>query len=153
MSEANMEMAKTVYESICVVLDSMNIKYKRVDDDLVLLISHRGEDMNHDLIFIVNAEKEVIQMYEKLPFGIDEDRVSDVARAICLVNNTLLLGGFNFNLNDSITYEITQLFSGSLIGEDTIRKMMLALVFTVEEYDDKFMALNKGYLKPEDFLK
>ena len=29
--------------------------------------------------------------------------------------------------------------------------MIMALIFSVEEYDDKFMALNKGYLKPEDF--
>lgn len=151
MGEVNMEMAKNVYESVCSALDGMNIKYNKIEKDLVILFGHRGEDMNHDLLMVVNAQQEAIQLIEKLPFEIDPAKSNEVASAVCLANENLLTGGFRYDLESTLTYKVTQLYSGSLIGEETIKRMLLALVFTVEDYDDKFMALNKGYLKVSDF--
>lgn len=151
MSEVNMEMAKTIYDSACAVLDGMGINYKKVENELVILFGHRGQDMNHDLIFVVNARQEAIQLIEKLPFSIDPEKASEVAGAACLINDKILSGKFTYNMEDRLSFEVTQIYSGSLIGEETIKRMLLALVFTVEEYDDKFMALNKGYLKVDDF--
>ena len=151
MSEANMEMAKTIYETACSTLDKMELHYKRHEEDLVISFGHRGQDLNHDLILAVNAKQEAIQLIEKLPFSINPEMASEVAGAVCLVNDSILSGKFSYNMEDRLTFEVTQLYSGSLIGEETIKRMLLALVFTVEEYDDKFMALNKGYLKVADF--
>jgi len=151
MSEVNMEMAKTIYDSACAVLDGMGINYKKVENDLVILFGHRGQDMNHDLILAVNARQEAIQLIEKLPFSIDPEKASEVAGAVCLINDKILSGKFTYNMEDRLSFEVTQIYSGSLIGEETIKRMLLALVFTVEEYDDKFMALNKGYWKVNDF--
>ena len=151
MSEVNMEMARTVYDSVCATLDAMGLKYDKIENDLVVTLGHRGEDMNHDLIFIVNAEQEVIQLIERLPYSVDTQKAADVACAVCLINSRLLVGKFSYDLGEHISYKVTQVYSGSLIGEETIKRMILALVFSVEEYDDKLMALSKGYLKVDDF--
>lgn len=153
MSETNLEMGKAIYESICSVLDQMEISYKKIEEDLVILFGHRGQDMNHELLIAVNVKQEAIQLMEKLPFKIDPEKAADVAIAVCNVNDRVLLGKFTYNMEDRLAYEVAQVFSGSLIGEETIKRMILALVFTVEEYDDKFMALNKGYITPEEFKK
>lgn len=153
MAEETMEMGKVIYDSVCSVLDGMNIHYQKIEEDLVVAFGHHGNDMNHDLILRVNTEKEVIQLFEKLPFSMDESKAADIARAVCAVNINLLCGAFSYDLKDNLLYEVTQIYSGSLIGEETIKRMLLALVFTVEEYDDKFMALNKGYLKVENFIE
>lgn len=151
MSEVNMEMGRTIYNSICSVLDKMEINYNKVEEDLVILFGYKGQDMNHDLLIAVNAKQEAIQIMERLPFSISPEKATDVAVAICYANSRLLSGKFTYNMGDYVSFEITQLYSGSLIGEPTLRRMLLALISTVEEYDDKFMALNKGYLKAEDF--
>lgn len=151
MSEANMEMAKAVYQSICTVLDGMQINYRKVEEDMVILFGHRGKDMNHDLIIAVNEKQEAIQMIEKLPFNMDPSKSNDIAAAVCYANDRLLCGKFSYNMEDRLTFEIAQFFSGSLIGNETIERMLMALVLTVEDFDDKFMALNNGYLKPENF--
>lgn len=151
MSEVNMELAKTIYDSVCTTLDKMSIKYTRHDNDLVVTVGHKGKDMSHNLIILVNAEKEALQIIEKLPFTVDPEKATDIASAVCLVNNGFVCGGFEYELGDSISFKMSQFYSGSLVGEATIERMIIGLVLSVEEYDDKFMALNKGYLKVEDF--
>lgn len=151
MSEVNMEMAKTVYDSLCSVLDKMNIKYDKIEDKLAILVGYKGQDMNHDLVIVVNAKSEIVQIYEKMPYSIDPNRAADVAKAVCYVNSRLLFGHFVYNVEDKLSFELTQIYTGSLIGEELLQRMILLLIRIVEDYDDKFMALNKGYLKPEDF--
>lgn len=151
MSEVNMETAKAMYGTVCSALDEMNLNYRKFEEDLVITFGYKGQDMNHDVIIIVNAEREVIQLVEKLPFEIDENKAADVSRAVCYANQYLVSGRFIYNMKDEISFKLTQFYAGSLIGHEVIKNMIIALAVTVEGYDDKFMALNKGYLKPEDF--
>ncbi len=153
MSEVNMELAKSIYESACKALDNMEINYRKVEEDLVILFGHRGKDMNHDLIMAVNAQQEAVQIVEKLPFRINPERAADVASAVCLVNDRLLAGKFCYDLDERLSFEVNQVYTGSLVGDATIARMLMALVVSVEAYDDKFMALNNGYLKVDDFRK
>lgn len=151
MSEVNMEMARSIYESACSALDKLELNYRKIEEDLVILLGLRGDDMNHDMIFSVDEKREVIRLLEKMPFEIDPARSADVASAVCLVNDRLVLGGFTYNMEERLAFEVAQAYTGSLVGEETIKRLLFALVGTVEEYDDKFMALNKGYLKVDDF--
>lgn len=151
MAEVNMEAGRAIYSSLCSVLDKMGISYKKIEEDLVVTFGHRGDDMNHNLVIVVNVEREVIQLSERLPFNINPQKAAEVAMAVCNVNDHLLIGQFTYNMEDRISYEVTQIFTDSLIGEELLRRMILTLAFTVEEYDDKFMALNKGYIEPAEF--
>lgn len=151
MSEQNLELGKAIYESLCNVLNKMEVNYKKVEEDLVIAFGYKGQDMNHDLIIAVNVEREVIQLIERLPFEISAEKATDVACAVCYANDRILAGQFTYNMEDRLSFEVTQIFTGSLIGEEALHRMIMALVITVENYDDKFMALNKGYLKPENF--
>lgn len=151
MSDVNKEMSRIVYDTICKVLDDLGISYKKIEDDLVVLFGHKGQDMSHDLIILVNEKQELIRLVEKLPFDINSEKASDFAAAVCYVNSKIACGCFVYDMENRLTFEMSQFYSGSLIGDETIRQMIMGLVVLVEEYDDKFMALNKGYLKPEDF--
>ena len=151
MSEINMEMAKSVYDTVCVALDKMNINYNKHEEDLVITFGHKGRDMNHNLLVYVDAERTVIQVVEELPFRISPEKASEIASAVCYANQYLVCGKFTYDMAEVIKFKVTQIYDGSLIGPETIERMILALAVTVEQYDDKFMALNKGYLKVEDF--
>ena len=153
MAEQNMEMGRAIYESLCNVLDKMGVHYKKVEEDLVIAFGYKGEDMNHDLIIAVNVKQEVIQLMERLPYEITAEKATEMACAVCYVNNQILSGQFTYNMKDRLSFEVTQIFTGSLIGEEALHRMIMTLIITVENYDDKFMALNKGYLKVEDFAR
>lgn len=152
MSEQSMEMAKVLYESVCSTLDGMDIKYNRVEEDLVILLGHQGEDMKHELLIAVSPDNEAIRIIERLPFSINPEKATDIAVSTCYVNDTLLTGKFTYDMKERISFELAHIYTGSLVGEETIKRMIMAVVVTVERYDDKFMAVNKGYLKPEDIV-
>lgn len=148
------DSAKKIYKTVCKTLDSMKINYTEHEDDLVVTLGHKGEDMNHDLIIAVNEKQEAIQLVEQLPFDIASDKAVDVAVALSMINSKLLLGHFTLDFNKlKVCFELAQTFTGVSFSEATIQRLVGALVITVEEYDDKLIALNKGYLKFTDFAE
>ncbi len=152
MSTPNVAAAEAVYSTFRKVLDDMEITYTPHEEDRVITFGYKGKDMNHDIIIFVNADSETFRVVERLPYDIPEDKIVDVALASCLVNNRLMLGGFTYGLDEHLNFEVAQSFAGSLVGEAAIKKCLFAVLVCVEEYDDKFMALNKGYLTIKDFV-
>lgn len=152
MNNANMEAARNVYSTVCTALDEFGLNYEKSEEKLLITFCLQGDDMEHELSIMVNPKHGVIQLAETLPFVISEERAADFAAVICYVNEALLNGKFSSELKESVHYNVTQIYSGSLVGVETIKQIILSLVYTVEEYDDKFLSLNNGYLKPEDFI-
>ena len=151
MSEER-KLAQSVYERIASTLDSMDLKYTRHDDDMVIHLGMRGHDMDHDMLLLVREKNAVLSFVEKLPFHLDADKADEIAKAICNVNNQLILGGFTYEAgSEDMRFELSIPYNGSLIGEETIKRILVNAVQTVEEYDDKFLALNKGYISSEEF--
>ncbi|MBE6689459.1 MAG: hypothetical protein E7588_09365 [Ruminococcaceae bacterium] len=150
--EIDMTSAMSVYNTICTTLDNMGLTYKKHEEKLVITLGHQGEDMVHDILIIVNAKQQAITMLEHLPFRIDDEKVVDMCIAICCINKGLISGGFTYGLGNEVDYEITQFCNDVEISEGFVERMIMTLVMTVEEYDDKLMALNKGYIKATDFL-
>jgi len=152
MSEEKRALAKSVYDRIATTLDSMGLHYTRHDDDLVIHLGMKGDDMNHDMLLIVREENAVLSIMEPLPFSLDPDNANEIAKAVCNINNQLILGGFTYSAGaDKLRFELSIPFNGSLIGEETIKRILVNAVQTVEAYDDKFLALNKGYISSEEF--
>ena len=48
---------------------------------------------------------------------------------------------------------MTSFYTESLISKALIEKMLRWFVLTVEDYDDKIAAVNKGYIKAIDAIK
>ena len=152
MSEEKMALAKSVYERVATTLDNMNLNYQRHDEDLVIHLGMRGDDMDHDMLLIVREKVSILSFVERLPFHLDPDKANEIAKAVCNVNNHLYLGGFTYEAgSETLNFELSMPFSGSLIGEETIKHVLIAAVKTVEDYDDKFLALNKGYISSDEF--
>ena len=153
MSE-NMEMAKSMYERVATTLDNMELNYQRHDEDMVITLGMRGEDMDHDMLLIIREKNAAFSFLERLPFHLDPQKADEIAKAVCNVNNHLVLGGVTYEAgSDTMNFELSIPYNGSLIGEETIRRILVNAVKTVEAYDDKFLALNKGYISSEEFKK
>ena len=149
-----MSQANAMYELIATTLDNMDLRYDRHDDELVIHLGAKGDDMNHDMLLFVLEKQEVISFVERLPFHLDPEKADEIAKAVCNINNQLVLGGFTYKAGaENMNFELSIPYGGSVIGEETIRRILMNAVHAVEEYDDKFLALNKGYLSSEEFKK
>ena len=147
------ERAKELYERMCKYLEEKGLKFKREDDDLVIHFMMTGDDIPMLFILIIDADRELIRLISPLSFKFDEDKRLDGAIATCYVSNRLADGSFDFDISDgSVSFRMTASFRNSRIGEDLIDYMIACSSFTVDEYNDKFLAINRGLIGIMDFI-
>lgn len=146
--------AKAIYEQLCKVLEKDNWTYDRHDDDLTVSFRVKGEDVPMDFTFGVDSERQLVRLRSRLPFDFAEDKRLDGAIVTSRANYLLVDGYFEYDITDGeTTFKLTTSCRDSIISDETIKYMLECALFVVEEFNDKFMMVSKGYMSVEQFLK
>ena len=154
MSEIKMERAKKVYATLCEALDERNWKYEKVDDDLLVHFSVNGDDLPIQYIIFVDVDRQLISLLSHRSFDISEDKRIVGAIATCHATYGLRDGSFDYDLSDGkIVYRMTSAFLDNEVPVSVIQYMIDFTGAVVDKYNDKFFALNKGFLTIEKFLE
>lgn len=153
MEEQVLKKGIEVLDSFCKILDKLEVNYERDDEKLYAMFIYKGEDFEERIFLKVTPQNETVSIHCFMPFNIVKEKKADIAMAICAVNDEIVCGKWEYDLEKHISFNVTQMYSGSLIGAEVFERMFLIMVQGIEEYDDKFLAINKGYLKPEDITK
>ncbi len=155
MAEANeMALAKTVFEDLCAALDRRQWKYKKNEDDLVVTFGFAGEDIPMDFVLVVDADRQLLRMFSKLPFAVPEDKRMDLAIATCVATYRLTDGSFDYDISTGeIVFRLTASFRESKIGDGLFEYLVVCSNVVVDEYNDKFFAISKGLLSVSDFIQ
>lgn len=150
----NSEKAKKIYATLISMLDSKEWHYDRHDDDLVIKSGVVGDDLPIEFIVAVKEQSEVVQFLSKLPFHISEDKRIDGAIAVCVANNGLNDGSFDYDVTDgTIIFRLTTSYRGSdTINEDLFTYIIGISAGTVDKYNDRFLALSTGNMSLQDFI-
>lgn len=151
--EKKERLAKQVYATVCKALDNMDLSYQKDDKELDVWFGARGDDLPLQFILSVDAERQLIRLLSPLPFKMSESKFMEGAIATCVASNKMADGSFNYNLADgTISFRMTESFRDSIVGEGIIRYMISCTATTVDEYNDKFLAIDKGLLNLMDFI-
>ena len=154
MSEIKMERAKKVYATLCEALDERNWKYEKVDDDLLVHFSVNGDDLPIQYIIFVDVDRQLIRLLSHMSFDMSEDKRIDGAIATCHATYGLRDGSFDYDLSDGkIVQRMTSAFLDNEVPVSVIQYMIDFTGAVVDKYNDKFFALNKGFLTIEKFLE
>ncbi|MBO7369122.1 MAG: YbjN domain-containing protein [Clostridia bacterium] len=150
----NKEQAKKVYDSLIRTLDEKNWTYDKFDDDLVIRSGIRGEDLPIEFIISVDAERELVRFFSKLPFNTPEDKRFDVALAVTVANNCLVSGNFDFNIDTGDLYfRLTQSFiGGTVLSDEMFDFVIYVSASTIDEYNDKFFLIAKDKMTLQQFI-
>lgn len=151
MADANeMKQAKTVYATLCKALDSKNWKYDEHPDDLALTFSSVGDDLPMGFVVHIDADRQLVRMFSRLPFKFPEESRVDGAIATSIINYKLADGSFDFDYSTGdVTFRLTATFMDSLISEDLLLYMVACSCYTVDEYNDRLLMVAKGMLPAE----
>lgn len=146
--------AKATYATLCSALDKDEWHYKKDEEELTIKCGARGEDLPIEIIIQVDAGRQLVYLLSPMSFEIKEDNRLDVAVAISYINNMLVHGCFDYNINTgTIVFRMPNSFMDSTLGEEVFRYMLYCACKTVDEYNDKFLMLSKGMLSLEKFLE
>ena len=149
-----MALAKEVYNNLCQALDNRNWKYEKEEDKLLVHFGVNGDDIPMQFIMFVDPEKQLITSLSPLPFKMSEEKRIDGAIAACVASFGMADGSFDYNLQDGrISFRMTASYRKSTIGDGLFQYMMSCSCAMVDEYNDKFLAIDKGVLSIADFIK
>lgn len=154
MSDVNKEaLAESVFDNLCKTLDDREWNYKKHEEDFVVTFTARGDDLPMDFVLAVDVDRQMLRLFSRLPFTVDEDKRMEMAIATCDASNRLADGNFDYDITTGkISFRMTTTFRNSVIGNELFDYLIVTSFITVDEFNDKFFALSKGVLSLEDFL-
>ena len=155
MAEVNdNKKALSVYKILCDALDERNWKYQKHPEDLVVTFTVTGEDIPMNFVLMIDAKRELVRLVSPLPFTFSEEKRLEGAIATSFANYKLADGSFDYNYKEGkLNFRMTSSFKDSLISKELFQYMIACACYTVDEYNDKFLMINKGMLSIADFCK
>ena len=152
--EMNEISAKKVYDTLCTALDELELKYDKKEDDLAIFFIMQGDDIPMDFIIQVHQKAAVVHLISPLPFRIEDEKLPEIAMAVCAANNVLLNGSFDFDIQmRRISFRMSLSYYDSLLGKENLKKMVGLSVGMTDDFNDMFLMLNKGLLPLDKFLE
>jgi len=153
MADNKQILAQQVYGKIIGALDARKWHYSREDDKLIVRFDVRGDDLPMNMIMAVDAERQLIRLLSPLPFRMSEDKRMEGAVATVVASFGLADGSFDYDISDgTIGFRLTYAFHDSVIGEDLLQYMISWSLAVIDKYNDKFLAIDKGFLSLSDFI-
>lgn len=154
MAEEKIVQAKKVFQTLCEALDRREWKYDKDEEKLIVDISVSGDDIPMRLLFIIDADRQLVRILSPLPFKMSEAKRMDGAIAACVASYGMADGSFDYDISDgTIYYRMTASFMGSVIGEGLLQYLISCSCAMVDLYNDKFLALDKGMMDIAEFIK
>ena len=150
--EGKLAHAQTTFATLCQVLDDHEWHYEKDENALSIKCGAQGEDLPIHITITVDADRQFVLLLSRLPFVISEDKRRDIAVAVSFVNNELVDGSFDYDIRSgNMFFRMTKSFLESRLGKDAFTYMLFCSAQTIDEYNDKFLMLSKGYMSLEQF--
>ena len=147
------QRAQKVYETLCNAIENRNWNYKREDNLLLVHFGVSGEDIPMNFIIVVDADRQIVRLMSRLPFKISEEKRLEGAIMTCAATNWLADGSFDYDVTKGeITFRLTESFRESELGDGVFQYMISCACSTIDAFNDKFLAVDKGFLSLQDFL-
>ena len=147
------DMAKEVYSTLCAALDKREWHYEKDEEKLVVHFSVGGEDIPMKFIIAVDAERQLVRVMSPLPFKFSEEKRMDGAIATCVASFGLADGSFDYDISTGlVVFRMTATYRESKLGDGLFQYMISCSSVMVDEFNDKFLAIEKGLLSIGDFI-
>lgn len=151
---SNSARGTQVYQMFKKHLEENNFKFDAHDDDLVLTMTVRGEDLPQPTIIRVLDDRDVFQILSPIPSHIPEDKRVDAAVAVSVANYGMINGCFDLDMSDGeIRFRVAQGYEGMELSDEFIKYILGVTFFTTDKYNDKFFMLGKGMMSLEQFIE
>ncbi len=151
--EKRTELANRVYKTLCEAVERRGWSYEKDEDKFVVYFGVNGDDIPMQLILIVDAESQLIRLMSPMPYKMSEDKRVEGAIATCVASYGMADGSFDYDLSDgTIIFRMTASFRESIIGDGLFQYMISCSCAMVDEYNDQFLAIDKGLMSITDFI-
>lgn len=150
----NKKQAKTVFDSICKMLDEQGLNYQKNEEQYDIFCDVVGEDLPINILINVKQEGNLVALMTKLPFVIPKEKKVDIAIAVNVINLMLTNGNFDFDFTTgNLYFKMTQNTMESLISKNVFEYMFYVSCKVVDDYNDKLLMITKTKMTIADIVK
>lgn len=150
----NKKKSAEIYRRVNRIIREIGWRCKSNEDKLTVSFDYLGEDIPMTFDISVNQYDKVLILKSGLPFLVRADKKKDLAVACCIVSNLLMDGCFSYNRqDDKIEYKMTYSFENVTVNESFLKYIISCSINTVEIFNDKLHALNKGQITMKQFIE
>ncbi len=145
--------ASKVYNDLCTHLTACGWKYTRHDDDKVITLNMRGDDLPIEMILSVREKPQVVSLFAPIRPKAPEDKRIDAAVAVNVANYGIIFGSFDYDISGGdIRWRAVLPYCNTDITKEQIEYLVMVSATTIDKYNDKFLMLNKGMMTLEQFI-
>ena len=150
---ADMQAAKRAYATIIAMMDNDNLKYSRDDENLRIELGFNTDDLDVNIKFIIDTDRDLVRVFSFLPFKFPEDKRVEGAVAACVANHGMVNGSFDYDFSDGeLLFKCVDSYKGDAFTQETAKYLLNVTLSTVDNYNDRFFALAKGLMTLKDFV-
>ena len=150
--EKQLRQAKSVYKTLCAMLDDKEWHYDKNEEELSISCGARGDDLPIPIHINVMPEKQLVTISSGMIFEVPQDRRVHMAVAVSVANETMVDGSFDF-LSGNFGFRLTACYHESLIGKDLLEYMLMCTCITVDRYNDKFAAIAQNNMDLDEVVQ
>ena len=152
--EKTQKLAKTVYKTLCEMLDDRKWHYRKDEENLTISCDVQGDDLPMEIRVVVDAKRQLAIVYSPMSFVVPESRRAAIAVAVSRANYKMVDGSFDYDyVNGKILFRLTSSWRDSLIGKEMFAYMLQCSCATVDNYNDKFLAVAKQDMSVDEVVK
>ena len=152
--EKEIIQAKAVYETLCGMLDEKNLKYQKHEEEMIATFGIRGEDLPIDILFKVDADRQLVTVFSPISVTVPEDRRVELVFAVSIINRIISDGSFDYDITQGkIIFRAAHSYMDSVISKEVYSYMLNLTASLVEEYNDKILMLSKGMMTLGQFIE
>lgn len=153
-STEQINRAKAAFSTFCECLDDHQWHYQKDEENLKINCGAQGDDLPMDINISADVERQLIFLFSKMPFTISEDKRLDIAIAVSSINNCIIDGHFDFNIQTGeIYFRMVNTFIDSQVSKELCAFMLFCSCGTIDDYNDKLLMIDKGMLPLDKFLQ
>ncbi len=139
------------YTALCKMLERNEIDFERDDKNMYARCTVSGKDTDMNFLFTVDASKMLITLYSIIPIQVEKDKASDMALALCVINNGLSDGAFSLDTSNMLVYyKMTSSFYNSKVNPSVFEYMLSEAADVMEEY---FIKIKKLIITGEPYIR
>lgn len=155
MNDANVRAGR-LYRAFCAWLEEQGWPYRSAEEGGIFSVRYTmtGDDLAMRFSFEIDGRRETLLMRSVLPFALRRDLLAQGALAVTAVNNKLTDGNFEVDpRSGEISFRMSSCFCGAEPDLEVVKYILAFSAMVVDDYNDKFLALNEGKADLMAFLQ
>ncbi|MBQ2712305.1 MAG: YbjN domain-containing protein [Clostridia bacterium] len=146
---------KKVYDSFIATLKARNWNYDEGTDDRgnrKITLGVRGDDLPMRFVIRFDESRKLVVFHSFMNFEFGPEKRVEGALACCMINYNIVNGAFDYDISDgSVLFRMVCPVHDTVPGQETFDYMINCSCSTIDQYNDKLLAISKGYMSLDEF--